>query len=232
MKIKIIVFLVIVLVLNSCVATFKVGSKTYSNNSSMRVANAVNNVWLDAYSSRYNINNPYWVECAMHGEHNLAVFDISYNPQFCRPFNSFSVWNSRGNDIWWSNYGRYNRYNPLLSGYRYYGLGGRWNPFSNPYQYNGFIPYHGWNHYYNGFGRNVYYGRRANNVNGRWETTRPTRRINTPTRIRTTPTPIRTRTNTTPIPRVRNNTPIRNTPVIRNTRPIRKKTSRPVRKGN
>ena len=31
MKVKIIVFLVIVLVLNSCVATFKVGSKTYSN---------------------------------------------------------------------------------------------------------------------------------------------------------------------------------------------------------
>ena len=238
---KKLVLIIGMLLMTSCGVTFKLGSHSYQTNrptvkTYTNTFDVIKNLDPHHFGLHYGGN---WILCRHHGFHDLNDWsDFTYSPYSCR-VNSGFIAGARWNSAWnfaspWNNRYRFNRYgfNDNWTNSMYYG----WNNY-----YNQGWPYYGNNVYGNRYRTNIYYGRRATNQSGRWESTTPVRRVNprstrtirtnTPTRVIRTNTPTkikpikRTRTNIPSIPR-RPNTrtiikPINNKPKRTNTRSTR-----------
>ena len=115
------------LILLICVSTLTIGCQSQS---SLVIDDVYDNTYHSTITyNGFNYNNMHrsqWIECAIHGGHDLAYFDISYNPLYCRPNNSFLVWNSVNYTHW--NYTWNTRYVMYGTRIRYYS-------FYNPYRY-------------------------------------------------------------------------------------------------
>ena len=169
------------LILLICVSTLTVSCQSQSNLVIDDVYDNYDNTYQNTITDNsFNYNNIHrnqWIECAIHGGHDLAYFDISYNPLYCRPNTSFLAWNSVNNTHW--NYSWNTRYVIYGTGIQYYS-------FYNPYRY--------YNIGYYRYGRS-FYGRRPIMYNSpRYRYTAP----RTVVRPRTQPSRPRTQPRTQP----------------------------------